>query len=197
MADKIVKRISGRNRISPEQKLIERCAVLAEVVRDVAPLYRRDTTTPNQRQLLETMIGAAIWYFPQGRDLWTSFISLQAVQVFHPANVESQPKLTADHEYPRKVAAMELLSLDWAGESSPGDRLLKLYKAKYGRFNYVTPRENKRLVNFQKDTVFQDPLTAYRAAGIQLIQITALELGRIKARDKTAIEELMARHLAA
>ena len=57
------------------------------------------------------MIGAAIWYLPQGDGLWTGKISLEAIRVFHPDLGVVKPKLTANHNFPRKVAAKERLEL--------------------------------------------------------------------------------------
>ena len=100
-----------KNKIQTEQKLIERCSILADIVKQISPLYKNDTTPGNQKQLIETMLSAAIWSFP-------------------------------------------------------------LYKVRYGRFNYITPCENKLLVTHQKESVFLDPTTAYQKAGIQLLAIT-------------------------
>src|SRR4051812_40828960 len=100
----------GSRRISGNNKLAERCNVLSEVVRSIAPIYLASATTENQRQLVETMIGAAIWYLPQAAGLWNGMISINAVQNFHPNNGIEKPKLTADHSFPRKVAAKQLLN---------------------------------------------------------------------------------------
>jgi hypothetical protein len=155
------------------------------------PLYHNGSTTRNQKHLIETMIGAAIWYFPQGKELWSGAISIEAIKAFHPNSGTSKPKLTADHEYPRKVAATELLHRDWSQETDPGKTMLQLYKSRYGRFNLVTPRENKLLVNHQRETVFRDPQTAYELAGIRLLAITSDQLALVKSRSQELIEMLL------
>src|SRR5579859_3607181 len=104
----------NRNRLPHDKKLAERCAVLADVIRSIIPIYHSPKTTENQRHLIETMIGAAIWYLPTGSGLWTGMISLRAIQAFHPDSGVETPKLTADHNFPRKVAAKELLYLAWS-----------------------------------------------------------------------------------
>jgi hypothetical protein len=139
------------------------------------------------------MIGAAIWYFPQGPESWTGRISAEALHSHHPESGETKPKLTADHEYPRKVAAVELLQINWDQTLEPGEILLQLYAKKYGRFNYITPRENRSLMSYQRATAFQDPMTAYAFARIRLVSITRAELVRVKARDAAAIEAALAR----
>ncbi len=45
-------------------KLKERCDALADIVESVNPVYHNPVTTEDQRQFIETMIGAAIWYLP-------------------------------------------------------------------------------------------------------------------------------------
>ena len=109
----------------------------------------------------------------------------------HPDSGTANPKLTADHEYPRKVAATELLQLDWEHEVDPRQTIVRLYRSRYGRFNLVTPHENKLLVRHQKATVFRDPETAYRAAGIRLLAVTHDELALLRARNREFIEKIL------
>jgi hypothetical protein len=172
-------------------RLRERCSILADIVRQVAPIYRLSATTMNQRQLIETMIGAAIWYLPQGGDLWTNRISVKAIESFHPVSGVASPKLTADHEFPRKVAATELLSLDWDTVVDPSSELLLRYTERYGRFNYITPNENRRLMQFQRTAKFETVKKAYEQAGVVLLAATRGDLVRIKMRDRAVIEELI------
>jgi hypothetical protein len=60
-----------------------------------------------------------------------------------------------------------------------------------GRCNYITPRENRALMRYQKRDEFIDPLTAYGKAGIKLISITRGELSKVKARDLHTIDQLL------
>lgn len=60
-------------------RLLERAEIVAQTVISQQPFYASAACTPNQRQLLETMIGAAIWYFPQGEGLWTGAVSVAAL----------------------------------------------------------------------------------------------------------------------
>src|SRR5690242_5930902 len=120
----MVAQLSKMTRISQSQKLTERCTVLAEIVLRLAPVYTAPTTTETQRQLIETMIGAAIWYLPQGKDLWNENISVAAIRSYLPDSGVAKPKLTADHALPRKVAAFELLNLDWPTITDPASEVL-------------------------------------------------------------------------
>lgn len=66
-----------------------------------------------------------------------------------------------------------------------------MYLSKYGRFNYIMPREKRSLMRHQKRDEFIDPLTAYGKAGIKLVSITRAELSKIKARDLHAVKQLL------
>ena len=93
-------------------RLLERADVVARTVMSQQAFYQSHQCSPNQRQLLETMVGAAIWYFPQNDELWTGMISVDALKAFVHGGIKAV-KLTKDHHYPRKVAASELLL--WIG----------------------------------------------------------------------------------
>ena len=156
------------SRQKPDSRLYERCAVLAEVVRAIKPIYNSPSATRNQRQLLETMIGAAIWYFPQPDGLWTGKISVEAVKA-----KQARRQATRDHMYPQKVAAHELLLLD--DSKLTADNIHSLYREKFGKFNLVTKEENRKLMRYQKAEVFVSPEKCYEEAGVKLIE--AKELG--------------------
>lgn len=94
-------------------------------------------------------------------------------------------KLTKEHQFPRKIAAKEMLS-DSKLLSAKESSILTLYKEKYAKFNFVTPSENKRISRHQKDTVFKDIETAYKNADIILEQLTFNELKQLR-RNKTKI----------
>lgn len=175
--------------LSDKAKLRDRCVILVEVVRELGTIYGGEAVNDTQRHYLETIIGAALWYLPTSRELWTGAISVQALRDFHPDSGVGKPRLTEDHEYPRKVAAVELMKRSWGDEDSSG-AMLQLYLGKYGRFNYITPRENKALVKHQKGHVFEQPAEAYRQAGIALVVITLSDLKQVRKRSRTVIEAL-------
>ncbi|QIN82757.1 hypothetical protein GBA63_08930 [Rubrobacter tropicus] len=176
-----------------EAKLRERCEVLAGVLVSVGGLYHNESTTKDQKAYLETMIGAALWYLPVPKECWTGKISLEAIRAHHPDSGVQRPKLTADHEYPRKIAAGELLGRHAGERAKLSDELLPLYVGKYGRFNYVTPQENRSLMPHQRRSAFVDPATAYLAAGITLVAVTEGELSQIKKRNAAAIARVLQR----
>ena len=108
---------------------------MADVVGSVGSLYHDKATTNDQKRYLDTRIGAALWYLPVPRECWTGKISVEAVNTHHPDSGVVEPKLTADHEYPRKIAAADLLTRYASGDANLKDDLLSLRVNKYGRFN--------------------------------------------------------------
>ena len=164
-------------------RLLERADVVARTVASQQPFYQSNQCSSNQKQLLETMVGAAIWYFPQSDDLWTGAISVTALETFAASSGPKAVKLTKDHQYPRKVAAAELFSLDWAAIQDPAEEVLNRYLGCYGQFNLVLPEENKRLVKYQKTHSFVSPENAYAQAGIQLKQLSKTLLKAIQAGE--------------
>lgn len=166
------------------EKLREQCSVIASLVIAIRPLYR--TARTRQRALLETIVGAGIWYVPKPRPAWTGFISLGALRSFHPTSGVAQPRLSEEHVYPRKVAARLLLE----DESLTASSLVSLFQEKYGRVHLITPEENKAVQPFQRAGVFTNSENAYLSAGITLLKISGNDLRLIKRRDAKTIEYL-------
>ena len=164
-------------------RLLERADVVARTVLSQQAFYLSDQCSPNQRQLLETMVGAAIWYFPQSDELWTNLISVDALKAFVYTTDPKAVKLTKDHRYPRKVAAAELFSLNWLTISDPAEEVMRRYLSCYGQFNLVRPEENKRLMKHQKKESFVSPADAYTKAGIELKQLSRPLLKTIQAGE--------------
>ena len=109
------------------------------------------------QQLLETTVGATIFYLPTRKKLhYSGMISAEALE---------SGKETQEHMFPRKIAATALL------KSVPDTVQLLIDKCDglYLRYHIVTPSQNKQLCPFQKHDVFVNPETAYFKAGIQLI----------------------------
>ena len=61
-------------------KIQDKAEVIARTVMSQQPFYKSIDCNENHRQLLETMVGAAIWYLPQGKELWTGEISVEAIK---------------------------------------------------------------------------------------------------------------------
>ena len=66
----------------------------------------------------------------------------------------SKGERSEDHLYPRKIAALEILKFNWINAESPVETLSNPYIQKYGRFNYVSKIENKKLTKLQKNRSF-------------------------------------------
>lgn len=167
-----------------QARLREKCEVIANVVIAIRPIHL--SANPKQRALIETIVGAAIWYMPKPPDAWTGFMSKGALEAFHPHTI-GQPRLSEEHVYPRKVAALSLLQ----NENLDGTALLQLFCKKYGRIHLITPEENKAVQQHQRSSKFTSPEDAYRSAGIILVSIAPDDLAKIKRRDQTTIENYL------
>ncbi|MGB2964355.1 MAG: hypothetical protein WBB69_10260 [Anaerolineales bacterium] len=171
-------------------RISERCEVIAELVQNMQKMYRSSTTSDYQRNHIQVIIGAGIWYIPNS-DLWSGKISVEAVKDFHPTHGIDNPKLSKDHQYPRKVAAKTLLDTDWSTYPAPGREITRLFIEKFGTYNYVTPSENRNLMKYQTVEVFVNPKDAYEKANIQLVSVSENNISLIKKRDKSLIEDLL------
>jgi len=168
-----------------EQNIDDRCDVLVEAVNALRPIYIKSTVY--QKDFIETVVGAAIWYLPKSSAAWTGKISSAALNSFHPES-QTKPKLSEDHVFPRKAAARQIL----LSEDMTSTNFRKLYRDKYSKLHYITPSENKVLVKFQKADSFREGDDAYSRAGVMLVDATAHELKLIKKGDIGTIERLTA-----
>lgn len=171
------------------KKHIGRCDALARATIQLQLIYADENTSDDQRGFLETTIGAGLWYI-SSKGVPTNKVSKEMLKDYHPDSGVTNPKHTEDHEYPRKVAAKEMLEKDWSNVEKPEFELFTLYSEKYGRVNFVTSTENKRLTKFQKVGVFTTPERAYEQAGIKLIEVTDEELQKVLSRNQEIIEKL-------
>ena len=149
------------------------------------PVY--EAASPRQRALLETIIGAGIWYIPKPSRAWTGRISVGALRTFHPESGVLRPRLSEEHVYPRKVAARLLLE----DPSLDGPALANLFREKYGRVHLITSEENKAVQPFQRVGVFTSPDEAYVKAGIAFVEIPDEELRHIKRRHRETIDRYL------
>ena len=175
-----------------EQKIRLHCATLAKVIESVRPAYL--AAAEAQKALVETMIGAAIWYIPKPANAWTGQISVAVLRAFHPNSGVLRPRISEEHVYPRKAAAKQLLEAD----RLDGDSMLQAFMSRYALVHYITPDENKAVTRFQRTSVFKSPEEAYRLAGINFISIGLADLRKIKKRDGAEIESRLqeANHLS-
>lgn len=184
--------VRNKESLREKIKLRDRCKVLVEVARSLSVIYSSALASETQKHYIETILGAAIWYLPTSKELWNGKISKQVLFDFHPDSRIHNPRMTEDHEYPRKVSALELMEKDWMGKDASIE-MLELYLNKYGRFSYITPTENKILVKFQKANIFETPEIAYSSAGIILVQISTDELKGVKKRNRRVIDYCLAK----
>ena len=136
--------------------------VLSEVLMATKSIY--DDANKEQKALLETLIGAAIWYLPSSAELYSGKISKAAYDLIKQGDY---PKLVEEHSYPRKIAGRFLYENAGKLIDNP-DFLADKYKELFGRFNLVLKNENDRLKPFQKVDSFIDEKDAYERAGLQL-----------------------------
>lgn len=170
--------------------LLKKCRAQAELIIGVQRYYSDSNTTPQQKRHIETTIGAGLWYI-RSTGIWSGYVSMALIESHLPNRVK--PKVTADHSYPRKIAAAELLHIDWTAIEDPAVHLLGLFLSRYGLVNYVTPSENKVLSSHQRIAVFTDPAGSYERAGVRLVKTTADEWDAVTARNESVIRELIAR----
>ena len=141
--------------------------VLADSVITLQPLYNKYNENCNVKgiMLLEYEIGCAIFRLPNKNEkelLWTGFSSIESLK--------PGVKRSKDHIYPRKIGAYKLFHTDWSKIEDSGKYVEDLYYNQLGRYNFVTQTENKRLVKYQKRSVFTTWEEAYSKAGIQLVE---------------------------
>jgi hypothetical protein len=166
-----------------EEKIRLHCSVLAEVILAIRPVYLR--AAKPQQALLETMIGAAIWYIPKPVDAWTGKISKKALAQLHPDSGTKKVRLSEEHVYPRKIAAKRLIQ----NKDLTAKGMESIFREEYGRLHYITPEENKAAIRFQKSDVFTTPEDVYLQADIELLPIERADLRAIKKRDRGTIEK--------
>ena len=170
----------GKSQKSIENKILDKAGVISRTVMSQQSFNFSENCNKNHRQILETIICAAIRYLPQSQELWTGNISIKALKKLSNSDTPYKINLTKDHHYPRKIAATELFKLEWSI---------------YGRFNFVLQEENKYLVQHQKEKVFVSPKDSYRKAGISLTKISQEQLNRTKKGDRRIVELALSNHL--
>ena len=142
-----------------EDRVKNKCRGLLKLIIGIQSFYK--STNDENKRFIETTIGAAIWYLPKNNKiLFTGKISKDAIK---------KKEKSEDHLYPRKIAAKELLNFDWDKPDDPVNHIASLFMKKYGKFNYVSKTENKKLIKFQKSEIFETSEIAYKKAGVVLI----------------------------
>ena len=176
-------------------KILDKAYVIARTVISQQDFYLSEDCNANHKQLLETMIGAAIWYLPQGKELWTGDISIEALKKLFEFDNPLKIKLIKDHHYPRKVSAAVLFKLNWSTFSNQAEEVLQHYQNIYVSFIFVLPEENKSLVKYQKVHILLSLEDLYRKAGIYLRNISNEQLSSLKKGDRNLAELLISNEI--
>ena len=142
--------------------LIKKCQVLEKVIQKLSLIYKT-SDDKKQKDYLETIIGSAIWLLPTSKELYKQISKKALAEV---RNGKKWSQLTKEHIFPRKKAGRALLE-NWSHK----DSLVDLYMKKYGQYNLVTSTENKELVKFQKEQVYNWK-KAYQKVKIELIDMS-------------------------
>jgi len=131
------------------QLLEERAQVIIDLIRTTSETYFHPKTNEGQKGLYETLAGAGLWYLPSGLELYSGFISQEALECVE--KIPTETKLVEEHSFPRKVGGRYLYEqYRERGEAFTKEYFLELYKSKLGKYNLVLKKENDKLKKFQK-----------------------------------------------
>jgi hypothetical protein len=169
---------SAKKHLLQAQRLRERCDALAAVVQGAQSFYSAATTV--QKMLMETTLGASIFYL-RGRkcDLWDGFISKDALTRWQ----ETGKKQSEEHTHPRRITGRKLLQLPQT--ELTGENLEKLYLNEYGKFTYVTSKENGKLRRYQSVDVFICAEHACEKAGVERLNAKEIFKKQLGTEDIT------------
>ena len=173
--------------MSSDKIIVTKYKAFLKLITALRPTYL--DATEDEKSFMQTVVGAAIFYLPKHtKKLWNGKISKQVLIDFHPDSGIKNPKLSEDHIYPRKDSSKELLEQDWSKKTV--DDLINCYFNKLGKFTYVTQKENKELIKYQKKA--SSYKEAIELAGLTFFEIKEYkELLLIKKRDRKTIEKFL------
>lgn len=159
-----------------KKNLETRALMLSHLILNTADLYQ--SSGQGERGLLETLVGAAIWYLPNTPELFNGKISRAAYTKLleNPA----QTKLVEEHAIPRKVAGNLLYNHYLEDLRKDPSIMVRLYFDFFGKYNLVLKEENDRLKKFQRSHVFTNEGEAYKKASIELMDFNYKEYQEFK-----------------
>lgn len=106
---------------------------------------QNDENPGEEERFLQTVIGAALFYCPSRiNDHWDGKISIEALK----NKVFERGSITKDHQIPRRLGAINLMSRVINNEIRSPEGLQNYYDEHLAKFTFVTPEENRRLVNY-------------------------------------------------
>lgn len=166
-----------------KENLTKKAHVMSKAIDALSAIYHDESMDYVQRGLLETLIGAGIWYLPNSKLLFSGKISRAALEKIKN---DSTVKLVQEHGFPRKVAGNKLFNEHLELIKEDSNAFYTLFVEKFGKYNLVLKEENMQLKKFQKTAVFTTEEDAYSAAGIELVSVTQLDftLPQLKAYRK-------------
>lgn len=156
-----------------KENLLKKTEVLSRAIAMLAPLYHDKNLDESQRGLLETLIGAGIFYLPQNKFFFSGKISKAALEKI---KIEPNLKLVEEHGFPRKVSGHKLFNEYLEVIKNDNTAFCNLYIEKFGKFNLVLKEENQKLKKYQKTSVFISEIEAYKDAEIELVDFTNEDL---------------------
>ena len=106
-------------------KILDKADVIARTVISQQDFYFSENCNENHKQLLETMIGAAIWCYSVARTCGQVIYLLMLKKLLNLINLEIT--LTKDHHYPRKLQ-QQTFKFDWSTFLSPAEEVLQRYQ---------------------------------------------------------------------
>ena len=165
------------------KNLEKRGLLLSKLILNNAELYKNSAS--DEQGLLETLVGAGIWYLPNTPELFAGKISLAALE-----KLKANPfttKLVEEHAIPRKVAGQMLFTTYLDDLKKDPAVLVELYLERFGKYNLVLKEENDRLKKFQRTGVFTNEEEAYANAGITLTEFTYQDYQEFKRNKRNAL----------
>ena len=150
------------------------------MVKAIGPIYQNSANAIEKKHI-ETTIGASLWY--GALKIYTGYCSKQLLLEQQEAKKWLPKRISEEHPFPRKLTAIKLLLNHERSQSDLGEIINKGIS-----INYVTKVENKRLIPFQKEGVFETPEKSYRQAGIELVCMPIDIIKKIR-KDITLLNE--------
>jgi hypothetical protein len=151
--------------------LEQKASVLTNMIISVGEIYHA-SDNENDRNQIETLLGAGIFYLTTSKQLCSGLISINALELLRQDN---NAKLVKEHSFPRKLAANEILNKKLEHIKEDPNLLRDLYINRYGRYNLVTQIENGQLRAYQKLGVFESEIDSYQKAGVVLVNLNESE----------------------
>lgn len=165
------------------KNLEQRGLLLSKLILNNADLYH--AAAADEQGLLETLVGAGIWYLPNTPDLFNGKISQAALEQLRTNPYKT--KLVEEHAIPRKVAGKLLFTEYLEDLKMDPAMLVQLYLERFGKYNLVLKEENDRLKKFQRTGVFTNEEEAYANAGITLTEFTYQDYQEFKRNKRNAL----------